>query len=79
MCKNEKGDFNSGKRFVCELCADTKEGMVESDEEISFFDPVDLGKSFCYFGVRLNASGGSEAGVIARTKIGLIKFRECGE
>ena len=27
----------------------------------------------------MNANGGSEAAVTARTRIGLIKFRECGE
>ena len=36
-------------------------------------------KSFCYLGDILNASGGSEAAVTARTKIGWIKFRECRE
>ena len=36
-------------------------------------------KSFCYLGYKLNASGGSEAAVAARTRIGSIKFRECGE
>ena len=34
---------------------------------------------FCYLGDRLDASGGSEAAVTARTRIGWIKFRECGE
>ena len=36
-------------------------------------------KSFCYSGDRLNAIVGSEAAVTARTGIGWIKFRECGE
>ena len=36
-------------------------------------------KRFCYFRDRLNASGGSEAVVIARRKVGWMKFRECGE
>ena len=36
-------------------------------------------KSFCYLKDRLNATGGSEAAVTARTRIGWIKFRECGE
>ena len=36
-------------------------------------------KSFCYLGDRSNASGGSEAAAIARTRIEWIKFRECGE
>ena len=35
--------------------------------------------AFCYLGDRLNASGKGEAGVTARTRIGWIKFRECGE
>ena len=35
--------------------------------------------SFCYLMDRLNASGGSEAAVTARMRIGWIKFRECGE
>ena len=67
------------KGFVCELCVDTKEGIVEPGKEISFFDQVDFVKSFCYLGDRLNASDGSEAAVTARTRIGWIKFRECGE
>ena len=35
-------------------------------------------KSF-YLGDKLNSSGGSEAAVTARTRIGWIKFRERGE
>ena len=42
-------------------------------------DGVETVKSFCYLGDRLNASGGSEAAVTARTRIGWLKFRECGE
>ena len=67
------------KSFVCELCFDTKEGIVEPGEEISFFDQVDFVKSFCYLRDRLNTSGGSEAAVTTRTRIGWIKFRECEE
>ena len=67
------------KGFVCELCVDTKEGIVKPGEEISFFDQVDFVKSFCYLGNRLNAIDGSEAAVTARTRTGWIKFRKCGE
>ena len=67
------------KGFVCILCVDTKKGIVEPGKEISFFDQVDFIKGFCYFGDRLNAGGGSEAAVTARTRIGWIKFRECEE
>ena len=34
---------------------------------------------FCYLGGRLNASGGCEAAVTARIRIGWVRFRECGE
>ena len=40
---------------------------MEPGEEISFCDQVDFVKSFCYLGDRLNASGRSEAAIIART------------
>ena len=48
------------KSFVCKVCVDTKEGIVEPGEEISFYDQADFVKSFCYLGDRLNASGLSE-------------------
>ena len=67
------------KGFVCELCVYTKKGIVEPSEDLSFFDQVDFIKSFCYLGDRLNASGGSEAAVTPRTRIGWIKLRICGE
>ena len=67
------------KGFLCKLCVDTKEGIVEPGEELSFFDQIDFVKSFCYLGYRLNPSGGSDAAVTARTRIGWIKFTECGE
>ena len=63
------------KGFVCELCVYTKEGIMEPGEELSFFGQVDLVKSFCYLGDRLNASGGSDAAVTARTRIKWVKFR----
>ena len=65
------------KDFVRELCVDTKEGIMKPGEELSFFDQVDLVKSFYYLGDRLKASGGSEAAVTARMRIEWIKFREC--
>ena len=52
---------------------------MEPGKEISFFDQVDFVKSFRYLMDSLNASGGSEAAVTARTRIGWIKFRECEE
>ena len=52
---------------------------MEPDKEISFFDQVEFVNSFCYLRDRLIASGGSEAAVTARTRIGWIKCRECDE
>ena len=34
---------------------------------------------FCYLGDRLNSSGGCEAAVTIRVRIGWVRFRECGE
>jgi len=47
--------------------------------EEKLFDGIETVKGFCYLGDRLNASGGSEVAVTARTRIGCVKFRECGE
>ena len=77
--KMKRVTLTLAKDFVCKLCVDTMEGIVEPGEEVSFFDQVDFVKSFCYLGNRLNASGGSEAVVAVRTRIGWIKFGECGE
>ena len=51
---------------------------MEPGEALSLFDQVDFVKSFWYLGDRLIASGGSEAAVIARTRIGWIKFENVG-
>ena len=40
---------------------------MKPSKEISLFDQVDFVKSFCYVGDRLNASGGSEVVVTAKT------------
>ena len=79
-CAKIKGVTSTlAKGFVSKTCVDTKKGIVEPGEEISFFDQVDFVKSFCYLGDRLNTSGGSEAAVTAKTRIEWIKRRECGE
>ena len=36
-------------------------------------------RGFCYFGDRVNASGGCEAAVTARARIGWVKFKESRE
>ena len=42
-------------------------------------DEVETVKGFCYLGDRRNASGGCEAAVTSRVRIGWMKFRECEE
>ena len=42
-------------------------------------DGVEAVNEFCYLGDTLKTSGGSEAAVTARMRIGWIKFRECSE
>ena len=46
---------------------------------IKLWDGVERVNGFCYLGDRLNASGGCESAVTARTRLGWVKFRECGE
>ena len=53
------------------------EGTVDSIEKLC--DEVESVNGFCYFGDRLNASGGCEAAVTARVRTGWVRFRECGE
>ena len=53
------------------------EGMVDSIEKLC--NEVETVNGFCYLGDRLNSSGGCEAAVTARVRIGWVRFRECGE
>ena len=48
-------------------------GTVAKEEKLC--DGVEIMKGF-YLGDRVNASEGSEAAVMARTRIGWLKFRE---
>ena len=41
--------------------------------------PTETVRELCYLGDRVNASGGCEAAVTAKARIGWVKFRECGE
>ena len=62
-----------GKGFVCKLCVDIMEEIVEPGEEKLLSDKVEFVKNFGYLGDRLNASGGSEAAVTVRTRVGWIR------
>ena len=53
------------------------EGTMDSIEKLC--DEVETVNGFCYFGDRLNASGGSEAAATVRARIGWVRFRESGE
>ena len=53
------------------------EGTVDSIEKLC--DEVETVNGFCYLRDRLNSSGGCEAAVTARVRIGWIRFSECGE
>ena len=48
---------------------------MEPVEEVC--EEVETVRGFCYLGDRVNASGGCEAAVTARARIGWVKFREC--
>ena len=63
--------------FVGSKCKRIVEGMVNSIEKLC--DEVETVSGFCYLGDRLNSSGGCEAAVTIRVRIGWVRFRECGE
>ena len=53
------------------------ERTVDSMEKLCV--EVETVNEFCCLGNRLNASGGCEAAVTARVRIGCIRFTKCGE
>ena len=63
--------------FVCSKCQAIMEEIVDSIEKLC--DEVETVNGFCYLGDRLNSSGGYEAAVTARIRIGWVRFRKCGE
>ena len=66
-----------GRDFVCGRCNNQVNGFVGPVEELC--EEVESVRGFCYLGDRVNASGGCEAAVTARVRIGWVKFKECGE
>ena len=63
--------------FIRSKCKGIIEGTVDLIEKLC--DEVQTVNGFCYLGNRLNASGGCEAAVTARVRIGWVRFRECVE
>ena len=57
---------------MCGRCKKQADGLAEPAEELC--EEVETVRGFCYLGDRVNASGGCEAAVIARARIGCVKF-----
>ena len=64
------------KHLVCLKCNGIMKGTVDSIEKLC--DEVETVNGFCYLRDRLNSSGGCEAAVTARVRIGWVRFSECG-
>ena len=62
---------------MCGRCKQGDDGLVEPVEELC--EEVETVRGFCYLRDRVNASGGCEAAVTARSRIEWVKFKECGE
>ena len=66
------------KNFVCKKCRSVvKNFKGPADEKLC--DGVETVSKFTYLGDRLNAVGGFETAVTARSRIGWVKFRKCSE
>ena len=62
---------------ICGRCKNQVNGFVGPVKELC--EEVESVRGFCYLGDRVNTSGGCEAAVTARARIGWVKFKECGE
>ena len=67
----------SNKNFVCKKCRSLAKNFKRPDEILC--DGVETVTKCSYVGDKLNATGGCEIAVTARTRIGWIKFRKCSE
>ena len=75
MRESKEDNPEVGERFC--VWKKQVDGLVEPVEELC--EEVETVRGFCYLRDRVNASGGSEAAVTARARIGWVKFKECGE
>jgi len=64
-------------KFACAWCRKVLERVMEPVKKLC--DEVATVNLFCYLDGKLNASGGCEIAVTARTRLRWMKFRECGE
>ena len=60
---------SAARFFVCRKCEKTTNHAGEVQQEV-MCDEVETVKGFCYLGNRLNTSGGCEAALTARTRLG---------
>ena len=77
MHKSKEGDPKIGKRFCVWKMQAVHDGLVEPVEVMC--EEVETMRGFCCLKDSVNASGGCEAAVTARARIGWVKFKECGE
>ena len=73
-CSKLKQVTLSAAKFFCSKCEKATNGAGKVQQG-QMCDEVEAVKRFCYLGDRLNASGGCEAAVNARTRVGWKKFR----
>ena len=66
------------KNFVFKKCRSVVNNFKGSADE-KVCDGVETVSKFTYLGDRLNATGGCETAVTARSRIDWMKFRECSE
>ena len=62
------------RKFTCRKCEGIIGDAVEHEEKLCY--EVEKVREFTYLGYRVSAGGGCEAAVTARTRCGLVKFRE---
>ena len=65
------------RNITCKKCEGNIEKAVEQEEKLC--EEVEPVHEFTYLGDRVNASGGCEVAVTARTRCGWVKLRECDE
>ena len=75
--KIKRATARLAKHFVCLKWKGIMEEIVDSIKTLC--NEVETVNGFCYFGDRLHSSGGCEAAVTARVKIGWVRFKESRE
>ena len=77
MCKIKRATATLAMPFIYLKCKEIMEGTMDSIEKLC--DEVEAVNGFCYLEDTLNASGGCEATVTAKVRIGWVRYMECGE